>query len=79
MNAKNIIVQHKKKGPVKLGSLSHNELCRTVAELLNTNRELQMTLKDGWEAYQKQLAIIEEAHEKPHEHNKDCIGTCSSL
>lgn len=49
--AKDYIVQHVKKGPIKLGTLSHNELCRAVVELIEKNKELQEMLDDAYKAY----------------------------
>ena len=49
--AKDHIVQHNKKGAVKLGTLSHNELCRAVVDLLEANKQLQEMLDDAYKAY----------------------------
>jgi hypothetical protein len=57
--AKNFMVQHNKKGQVKLGSLSHNELCRTTIELMGQNRELQVMLSSAYTTYQNHLASID--------------------
>jgi len=54
--AKDFMVQHNKKGPVKLGSLSSNELCRSVVGLMDENRTLQLNLAGAWEAYQNHVA-----------------------
>ena len=44
MNAKSIKINHTTKGVVTLGSLSKNELCRGVSELLQENVKIQGAL-----------------------------------
>lgn len=44
MNAKSIKINHATKGVVELGSLSKNELCRGVSDLLQENQKIQMAL-----------------------------------
>ena len=43
---KDWIVEHPKKGKVKLGKLSHNELCRFVFDLYIMNQEMSQKLKE---------------------------------
>jgi hypothetical protein len=57
--AKDIIVQHEKKGPIKLGSLSHNELCRSVMQFMGENQKLQIMLSQAYMTYQNHLASID--------------------
>jgi len=42
---KDWIVEHPKKGKIKLGNLSHNELCRFCFELYKDNLELEKLIK----------------------------------
>lgn len=44
MNAKKVKVMHDKKGVVELGSLSKNELCRGVADLMEEHAKIQQAL-----------------------------------
>ena len=49
MNAKKALINHDKKGTVELGTLSHNELCRTVVALMDEvtkSREILKALHD---------------------------------
>ena len=43
---KDWIVEHPKKGKVKLGKLSHNELCRFTFDLYIMNQEMSQKLKE---------------------------------
>ena len=43
---KDWIVEHPKKGKIKLGKLSHNELCRFVFDLYIMNQEMSKKLKE---------------------------------
>ena len=43
---KDWIVEHPKKGKVKLGKLSHNELCRFTFDLYVMNQEMNKKLKE---------------------------------
>ena len=39
-------VEHPKKGKIKLGKLSHNELCRFTFDLYIMNQEMSQKLKE---------------------------------
>ena len=57
--AKDIIIQrtvHGKTSNVKLGSLSHNELCRGVVSLQQENQQLKQTLNFAYVSYANHLA-----------------------
>ena len=43
---KDWVVEHPKKGKVKLGKLSHNELCRFTFDLYIMNQEMSQKLKE---------------------------------
>tara|TARA_R100000656_G_C3927975_1_gene124192 strand:- start:206 stop:412 length:207 start_codon:yes stop_codon:yes gene_type:complete len=43
---KDWIVEHPKKGKIKLGKLSHNELCRFTFDLYIMNQEMSQKLKE---------------------------------
>jgi hypothetical protein len=51
MNAKQIPFQHDKKGLIKLGDLSKNELCRYIATMAQQNDLLALKLNLCQEAY----------------------------
>jgi len=51
MNAKQIPFQHDKKGLIKLGDLSKNELCRYIATMAQQNDLLARKLNLCQEAY----------------------------
>ena len=51
MNAKKALINHEKKGTVELGTLSHNELCRTIVALMEEvtkSREILKALHDKY-------------------------------
>ena len=43
---KDWIIEHPKKGKIKLGKLSHNELCRFAFDLYVMNQEMNKKLKE---------------------------------
>ena len=43
---KDWVVEHPKKGKIKLGKLSHNELCRFTFDLYIMNQEMSQKLKE---------------------------------
>ena len=56
MNAKQIPFQHDKKGLIKLGDLSKNELCRFIARMAQQNQLLTQKLDLCQEAYANFIA-----------------------
>ncbi len=56
MNAKQIPFQHDKKGLIKLGDLSKNELCRFIAKMAQQNQLLSQKLDICQEAYANHIA-----------------------
>jgi len=56
MNAKQIPFQHDKKGLIKLGDLSKNELCRYIATMAQQNDLLARKLSVCQEAYANHIA-----------------------
>lgn len=59
MKAKEITVMHQKKGPVKLGSLSVNELCRTVYQLMQEKSLIHQELQYVSMMYGNHLASMD--------------------
>ena len=56
MNAKQIPFQHDKKGLIKLGDLSKNELCRIIAKMAQQNQLLSQKLDICQAAYANHIA-----------------------
>ena len=56
MNAKQIPFHHDKKGIIKLGDLSKNELCRYIATMAQQNDLLARKLQACQEAYANFIA-----------------------
>ena len=56
MNAKEIPFQHDKKGLIKLGDLSKNELCRFIARMAQQNQMLTQKLGVCQQAYANHVA-----------------------
>jgi|SaaInlV_120m_DNA_2_1039728.scaffolds.fasta_scaffold148067_2 hypothetical protein len=56
MNVKNIPFHHDKKGVIKLGDLSKNELCRFIADMAKQNQLLIQKLDVCQAAYANHLA-----------------------
>jgi hypothetical protein len=56
MNAKEIPFQHDKKGLIKLGDLSKNELCRFIARMAQQNQILTQKLDVCQAAYANQIS-----------------------
>ena len=56
MNAKEIPFQHDKKGLIKLGDLSKNELCRFIATMAQQNQLLTQKLNVCQQAYANQIS-----------------------
>ena len=51
MNAKEIPFKHDKKGMIKLGDLSKNEMCRFIANLAQQNESLSQKLNMAYATY----------------------------
>ena len=60
MNVKNIPFHHDKKGVIKLGDLSKNELCRFVAQMAQQNQLLTQKLGVCQEAYANHVTSKDE-------------------
>ena len=56
MNAKEIPFQHDKKGLIKLGDLSKNELCRFIATMAQQNQLLTQKLNVCQAAYANHIS-----------------------
>ena len=56
MNVKDIPFQHDKKGLIKLGDLSKNEMCRFIAKMAQQNQLLEQKLNVCYAAYGNHLA-----------------------
>jgi hypothetical protein len=56
MNVKDIPFHHDKKGLIKLGDLSKNELCRFIAKMAQQNQLLSQKLDVCQTAYGNHLA-----------------------
>jgi hypothetical protein len=59
MKPKDLPVQHPKKGQIKLGDLSKNEVCRYVLDLLRQNNMLTMQLNNTYGTYANHIASID--------------------
>jgi len=59
LNAKNLMINHEKKGTVKLGSLSHNELCRGTASLMQEVQNGKILLNRVYYQYANHIASLE--------------------
>ena len=56
MNAKEIPFKHDKKGMIKLGDLSKNEMCRFIANLAQQNESLSQKLNMAYATYANHIA-----------------------
>lgn len=56
MNVKNIPFHHDKKGVIKLGDLSKNELCRYIADMAKQNELLTQKLNVCYTSYANHIA-----------------------
>jgi|TARA_R100001244_G_C5117425_1_gene122665 hypothetical protein len=56
MNAKDIPFKHDKKGMMKLGDLSKNEMCRFIANLAQQNESLTYKLNMAYATYANHIA-----------------------
>jgi hypothetical protein len=59
MKAKDITVMHQKKGPVKLGSLSFNEICRTLYQSMLEQSLIKQELQLLFATYGNHLASMD--------------------
>jgi len=56
MNAKEIPFKHDKKGLIKLGDLSKNEMCRFIAKMAQQNQLLEQKLNVCYASYANHIA-----------------------
>jgi hypothetical protein len=56
MSPKDIPFKHDKKGMIKLGDLSKNEMCRFIANLAKQNEDLSNKLNTCYTAYANHIA-----------------------
>ena len=56
MKWKHIIIQHDKKGKVKMGDLSFNEIGRGCVDLMTDNTKLKDTLNTAFGVYANHMA-----------------------
>ena len=56
MTWKHIIIQHSKKGKVKMGDLSFNEIGRGCVDLMTDNTHLKDALTNSYAAYANHIA-----------------------
>lgn len=59
MNAKKIKVLDDKKGWIEIGSLSKNELCRGVADMMQQANKMKLALDGVQLAYANHLASLD--------------------
>jgi hypothetical protein len=59
MNAKKIKVLDDKKGWIEIGSLSKNELCRGVADMMKQGQQAKLTLDSLSMSYANHLASLD--------------------
>ena len=68
---KDWIVDHPKKGKIKLGKLSHNELCRFAFDLYVMNQEMNEKLKEFVEIFNGLEKISQEAKKEAETKESD--------
>jgi hypothetical protein len=59
MNAKDLPVEHPKKGQIKLGALSKNEMCRYIVDLLKYQNMMHNQLNNTYSTYANHIASID--------------------
>ena len=59
MSPKDLPIQHPKKGKIKLGDLSKNEMCRYIIDLLKYQNVLKYKLDENWATYGNHIASVD--------------------